>query len=94
MKELINNGIAQAVIATLIGAFILWLISFARFKADENKIYKFLTDSAASTELTFRSEHRISSETNLSEERVHKICSKSKKITRNQKEKKSWRLVS
>ncbi|GMQ89580.1 MAG: hypothetical protein BMS9Abin09_1082 [Gammaproteobacteria bacterium] len=93
MKELFNNNVVQGVIVTLIGAFILWLVSYIRFKMDEKKIHKFLTASTANTEFTFRSEHRIASETNLSEERVHKVCSKSKKIARNQKEKKSWRLA-
>jgi len=93
MNELLNNGIVQAVIATLICAAIFWVFNWFRYKKDESKILTFLQDSIEKTDFIFRSEHAISSETNLSEERVHNICSKSSKTTRNQKEKKSWRLA-
>ena len=93
MKELLKNGIVQAVIATLICAFIFWAFSWFRFKKDERSILSFLQSSIKNTEFTFRSEHAISSDTNLSEERVHNVYSKSNKITRNKKEKKSWQLA-
>ena len=92
MNNFLNNNIAQGVIITLVAAFVLWVIGRVRFKFDENKILKFLRNSKNETEFTFRGEPAISSETNLSEDRVHKVCSKSNNIKRNQKEKKSWRL--
>ncbi len=93
MKELLNNQIVQGILVTLICALIFWLFGWVRFKIDENKILTFLKASNAETEYTFRNEPAISSDTNLSEDRVHKVCAKSSKITRNQKEKKSWRLA-
>ena len=88
------NEIIQGVIITLVGTAIIWFIAWVRFKKDESAILKFLNTSKGTTEYTFRGEPAISSETNLSEGRVHNVCSKSSKITRNKKDKKSWRLSS
>lgn len=92
MRDFINNGIVQGVLAALILAFLFWVKSIIRRLKDENKIIRFLKKSAFETELNFRSTHAISSATNLTEERVNKVCGKSKRIRRNQKEKKSWIL--
>jgi len=75
-------------VAVLIG---MWKIS--RAKKDTNKIVNFLRGSANTTEYIFRTTHRISSETNLPEDKIRKLCSKSRLIIRNQKEKESWRLA-
>lgn len=92
MNESLNNPITQGVIVTIICALIFWLVGWVRFKIDEKTIFNILVKSKAETEYTFRGEPYISSESNLSEDRVHKVCAKSKKITRNKNEKKSWRL--
>ena len=88
----LNNNIVQNVIAALIVALIIWGIAWLRFKIDENNILNILKKSKTETEYTFRGEPFLSSESNLSEDRTHKVCAKSKKITRNKNEKKSWRL--
>ena len=93
MDKFFGNGIVQGVLATLIGALLLWFISFIRLKADESKIVKFLMKSQKETQHTLRSTNAISSDLNLSEDRLRKICSKSKKVRRNQKDKESWCLT-
>jgi len=92
MRGFINNSIVQSVLAALIIAFLYWVIGYIRRRIDENKIVIFLKKSAAETEHNFRSTHAISSATNLTESRVNKVCSRSKRIRRNQKEKESWAL--
>jgi len=94
MSELLNNQIVQGILVTIACAFIFWIVAQVRFKRDESKILAFLKTSKDKTEFTFRGEPAISSETNLSEERINKVCSKSNKITRNKQDKKSWRLAS
>ena len=93
MEDLLKNGIVQSVIGALIVALILWLIGLMRSRAHENKILEFMRKSEIDTSHKFRSTHAISSAINLSEERIRKICSKSKKIKRNQKENESWQLA-
>ena len=93
MNELLNNQIVQGILVTLACAFKFWVVAQVRFKIDESKILAFLKTSKDQTEFTFRGEPAISSETNLSEERINKVCSKSNKITRNKQDKKSWRLA-
>ena len=88
IDQIIVGLISGLVIAIFLG---VWKIIHDMI--DTNEIIKFLKKSAATTEDTFRSNHAISSEINLSEERVRKLCSNSKKIKRNIKEKESWRLI-
>jgi CRISPR/Cas system CSM-associated protein Csm2 small subunit len=93
MLEFLSNGIVQGVlVAIIIGAFTM-IVNRLKFKRDEKKIITFLKKSNQKTSHTFRSTHAIVSDTNLSENRVRKICSLSKQIRRNQKEKESWTLV-
>ena len=92
MEELFKNGIVQGVIATLIVTVIIWIITLSRARFDEKKIIKYLVKSASETSHTFRSTHAISAALDISEERIRKICSKSRNVKRNQKEKESWQL--
>jgi len=92
MNDFFNNGIVQAVLATLIGVLILGIFGWLKFKRDEKVVAKFLKNSGVETSHTFRTTHAISSATNLSQERIRKVCSKSCKIKRNQKEKESWKI--
>jgi hypothetical protein len=92
MNDFFKNGIVQVVIATLIGALILGIFGWLKFKRDEKVVTRFLKNSGVETDHIFRKTHAISSATNLSQERIRKVCSKSSKIRRNQKEKESWKL--
>lgn len=90
MKEQIITGIVSG----LVVAISLWLVKIARDIKDTKAIINFLRKSKEATEYSFRSNHAIASNTHLSEERVRKLCSKSrKKIKRNEKEKESWNLI-
>ncbi len=92
-SQSLSDQILIAIVSGLIVAILLGAWKVAHDRRDTNKIVTFLKNSEATTENTFRSNHAISSNTNLSEERVRKLCSKSNKIKRNTKEKESWRLV-
>jgi hypothetical protein len=92
MGEFLNNGIVQSVLGALIVAGLFTVYRNRVFRKDENRIVEFLKQSAIETGNTFRSTHAISSELDLTEERVKVVCSKSKLIKRNLKEKQSWRL--
>jgi hypothetical protein len=92
MSDFFKNGIVQGLLVTLIGAIILGLFGWLKFKRDEKIVAKFLQNSGVETPHTFRTTHAISSSTNLRKERIRKVCSKSSKIRRNQKEKESWKL--
>lgn len=92
MSDYFENGIVQGVLATLIGVLILGIIGWLKFKRDEKIVTEFLKNSGIETRHTFRTTQAISSATNLSEERIGKVCSKSTMIKRNQKEKESWKL--
>ena len=92
MSELFKNGIVQGVLATLIVAMILGVFGWLKFKRDEKIVTKFVENSGVETGHTFKTTHAISSATNLSQERIKKVCSISLKIKRNAKEKESWKL--
>ncbi len=89
MPEDLNNGIIQSVIGAILFALIIWGVGFVRFRIDETKIVKFIRGS----EYTFRSTEAIVASTNLSKSRVEHVCSKSKSIRRNEKERESWKVV-
>ena len=92
MSDFIHNGIVQGALAALVAAFVIWMIRAVCIRMDEKKIITFLQKSATETELQFRTTHAIASATHLPEERVAKICGRSKRIRRNQKGKESWVL--
>lgn len=60
-----------------------------RFVHDEDRILKFFFDNS---KYDFYNTYRIASAVNLTDKRVRKVCSNSKRISRNQKEKESWQL--
>ena len=92
MSDFFENGIVKGVFVTLIGVLILGILGWLKFKRDEKIVTKLLKNSGVESSHTFRTTHAISSATNLSEERIRKVCSKSSMIRRNQKEKESWKL--
>ena len=93
MKEIFGNGIVQGLLVTLIAAFVFSVINIIRFKVYESKIVDYLLKSRRDTPHSFRSTNAISSDINLSEDRIRKVCGKSKKVRRNQKSKESWCLT-
>ena len=67
-----------------------WLHNLLKFKMDESTILQFFEDSKDGYK--FRSTEAISAGTDLDMSRVVQVCSKSKSIKRNSKEKESWCL--
>ena len=88
MKDQIIVGV---VIAIVIGVH-AWLYKWMKFKVDEGVVLKFLCDSNKNTTQKFRSSEAISAHTDIAITRISVVCSKSKKIRRNAKEKESWCL--
>lgn len=83
MQDQIVIGVVVALVVGAHGGLYKWL----RFKMDEGTILKFLQDSDAHA---FRSSEAISANTNIALTRVAKVCSKSRLIERNSKQKESW----
>ncbi len=83
------SGLAVAGIIVIIGACWRW----NHDRRDSKKIYDFMLESKSGTGFTFRSTEAISSATKISEKRVAELCSKHPNIKRNEKEKRSWKLI-
>ena len=92
MSDFFNNEIVHGVLATIIGVIILGVFGWLKFKRDEKIVTRFLKSAKVEPGHAFRSTRAISSAINLSHERIKKVCSKSQKIKRNEKEEDSWRL--
>jgi hypothetical protein len=92
MSDLFNNGIVQGVLATLFGVLALGIFGWLKFKRDEKIVTRFLKNSGVETPQTFRTTHAISLATNLKQERIRKVCSKSSRIRNHHKDKESWKL--
>jgi len=88
-----NNQIASGVVVTVILAVAGWFVTWIRDKRDSNRIYQHLVKSAATTAWHFRSTEAISSATHIPKNRVAELCSRDKRIKRNEKEKESWQLA-
>lgn len=88
------NGITIGIIVAIVLAVIVgikgWVHRALTFKMDESAILNFLKESR--DEFKFRSTEAISAETEISMNRVAVVCTKSKSIQRNSKEKESWCL--
>ncbi len=89
MREFFANGIVQSVLAAIIFAALVWGFKKMHFWLDERKICAFIKNSKA----TFRSTEAIVSHTNMEVSRVQLVCSRSKRIRRNTREKESWCLA-
>ena len=92
MNDFFNNGIGQWVLATLIVVLILGIFGWLKFRRDEKLVAEFLKKSGIDTGDAYIATHVISSATKLSEDRIRKVCSQSTRISRNHKEKESWKL--
>ena len=88
-KEIIIGIIIALVVAVAVGVH-GFLHKLANFKMDEGAILKFFRESKEDTSYKFRSTEAIAAETNLTKERVVVVCSKSKAIKMNVKDKESW----
>ena len=88
-----DNQIIIGIVSGIAIIIIIGVINMIKVKIDTSTIISFLKNSVKTTDNTFRSSHAISSETNLSEERVRNLCSKSKLIKRNTNERESWQLI-
>lgn len=78
-------------VAAIIGS-VGWLWRTYQNGKDLKLIYDFLKSSTNNTEYVYRSTEAISSETNLTENRVESLCAKTPKIKRNTKQRQSWKL--
>lgn len=81
-----------AIVGAIFGV-VCWLLRWFQDKRDSDKICKFLRRSAKERGWAFRSTHAIASATKIPKERVSILCSRDKRIRRNEKEKESWRLI-
>ena len=76
---------------TVISIVLKFVITKIRNKSDTNRVIFFLKNSS---NFTFRSTHAISSSLNMTDKRIHDLCSRSKKIKRNTCFKETWKLLS
>jgi hypothetical protein len=78
----IPNQILAGVACTVISALVIYFFSsYVRDYIDSKKIYYWLIDNSdQASGNTFRSTREIASHCNLTEDRVHILCSKHKKI--------------
>jgi hypothetical protein len=88
-----DSALGSTLSAAVIGAAITWLWKKYRNWSDSKKIYDFLLASKTGTGFIFRSTEAISSHTQITENRVAELCSKHKKIKRNEEVKQSWQLI-
>jgi hypothetical protein len=92
-KFVSENALVSGILAALVIALLGWLLKVARDGRDSKAIYDFLVRSASESGHTFRSTHAISAATKISETRVAELCSRHRKIARNEKEAQTWRLA-
>ena len=88
-KVITDNPLVSAIVAGLILAWLAWMIKKLKDKSGSQRIYKFISNS----DQTFRSTAAISSAMHIPESRVAELCSKDKRIKRNELEKQSWRIA-
>lgn len=89
---LTNNALISTLICAAITGILTLLWGIYKDDRDSKAIVKFLTESATETSHTFRSTEAIASKTKLTQGRVEVLCAKHSKISRNAKEKQSWKL--
>jgi hypothetical protein len=92
MSDFFSNEIVQGVLATFVVVLILGLFGWLKFRRDEKIVIEFLKHSGVETGDAAGTPDAISSATELSRTRVHRICSKSSRIKEHGKEKGSWTL--
>ena len=88
MEQEIIIGVSVVVAIVVIFGIHLWLHNLVKFKMDESVILNFLDGSSG--DFLFCSTKVISTGTDISFERVTIVCSKSKAIKRDTKERESW----
>jgi len=88
MRQEVIIGVSIAVSVAVIFGVKTWLHNLVKFKMDESAILNFFNESRGG--YTFRSAEAISAGTDLDVARVSMVCTRSKAIKRNSKEKESW----
>lgn len=92
MKDFIDNGVIQVVLATLVAVVILGVFGWLKFRRDEKIVKDFLKNSGVETRDDPATTTAISAATRLSEKRIRKVCSKSARIRRHGEDRESWKL--
>jgi len=90
MKQEIIIGVSIAVAVAVILGIKAWLHNLLKFKIDESAILNYFKESSGNYK--FRSTEAISARTDIDATRVSQVCTKSKAIKSNSKEKESWCL--
>lgn len=93
-KVVIVAGLISALIAITYGIIrtLAWFSRRRATKRDNDNIYRFLLDSEKESEHEWRSTEAISKHTNIPPEKVVELCSRDKRIERNEKQREVWRL--
>jgi len=84
------GALASGILLILIG----WVISVVRKKIRANNLYRHFENQLLERDKKYLSTHLLSSVTGYTENEVEILCSSHKKITRNEREKQSWRISS
>ena len=84
-----EDKIVIVVVVCVAVAAHIWLFNWIKFKMDEGAISKYLHDTSKDK---YRSSEEISLGTHMALKRVSAVCGKSKSISRDVKEGKSWCL--
>jgi len=92
MTGFFENGIVPGVLLALIGAIVLGIFGWLKFKHDKKIVTRYLKDFEEKRHSGANTTHAISLATKLSKKRVRGICSKSSEINNHPKDKDSWRL--
>jgi DNA invertase Pin-like site-specific DNA recombinase len=92
MIDFFSNRIVQGVLATFVVVLVLGLFGWLKFRRDEKIVIEFLKKSGVETGEASGTTDAISSATELSRTRIHRICRKSTIIKKHGKQKGSWTL--
>lgn len=92
MTDLFDNEFVQGVLLAIIGILILGVFGWLKYRRDEKIVTKYLQEYAADSKHTKRTTQAISSATDLSEERIRKICTNHSNVSKHPKQTESWKL--
>jgi len=92
MTGFFESEIVLGTLLALIGALVLGIFGWLKFKHDEKIVTRYLKDFEEEYHPTASTTHAIALATKLSKKRVRGICSKSSEINNHPKDKDSWNL--
>lgn len=87
-----ENSFVGALASGVLLIFVGWIISHLRKRYRANRLYNLFKKELKERQKDFLSVHLLSSVTGYTENDVEILCSFHSKITRNENEKRSWRL--